>query len=223
MLKELVEKVGVVLAARAGPTVWPMLRRRPPAAAGRPSRPPPQLNSPGVLKVDPSDCLYGNFQGLPRLRSNIAEFLQEYTRSPTPVNPAHICIMNGTGTVIDTLTQVRPTPRATIRGAVAPDGQRTGRRLSWRGHDRRQVLCDPGDGMLIPTPFYGGFETDLEKRAGARCWEVQSSVGSGFHVGVPELEAALAAAQRAGAAAQTPAPRRVRGRCPNTLFELGSP
>jgi len=67
---------------------------------------------------------------------------------------------------------------------------------------RRQVLCDPGDGMLIPTPFYGGFETDLEKRAGARCWEVQSSVGSGFHIGVPEMEAALTAAQRAGTAAQ---------------------
>ena len=54
--------------------------------------------------------------------------------------------------------------------------------------------------MLIPTPFYGGFETDLEKRAGARCWEVQSSVGAGFQIGATELEAALASAQRAGTA-----------------------
>jgi len=86
-----------------------MLRHCPSVVAGRRAA---QLKSPDVLKVDPSDCLYGNFQGLPRLRSNIATFLQEYTRSPTPVNPAHICIMNGTGTVIDTLTQVRPTQRS---------------------------------------------------------------------------------------------------------------
>jgi hypothetical protein len=63
---------------------------------------------------------------------------------------------------------------------------------------RWQALCDPGDAMLIPTPFYGGFETDLERRAGARCWDVPSVAARGFQIDRRDLEDALAAAHRAG-------------------------
>ena len=52
--------------------------------------------------------------------------------------------------------------------------------------------------MLIPTPFYGGFETDLERRAGARCWNVPSTAAGNFQVTRADFEQALAAATHAG-------------------------
>ena len=101
-----------------------------------------------------------------RLRQAIAGFLTEHTRAPQALDPAALCVLNGAGTVIDTLMQ---------------------------------AICDPGDAMLIPTPFYGGFETDLERRAGARCWGVPTTSATQFQLSRADLEASLAAAARAGA------------------------
>uniref|UniRef100_UPI00358FB63D 1-aminocyclopropane-1-carboxylate synthase-like protein 1 n=1 Tax=Myxine glutinosa TaxID=7769 RepID=UPI00358FB63D len=63
------------------------------------------------------------------------------------------------------------------------------------------VLCDDGDGILIPTPYYGVIDNDLQYYSGVRTVHVplNSKVGAGetypFQLTVPKLEAALASAQ----------------------------
>ena len=57
--------------------------------------------------MHPIDVKYGAMQGQVRLRQAIAGFLTEQTHAPTPLDPETICVLNGAGTVIDTLVQVR--------------------------------------------------------------------------------------------------------------------
>jgi aspartate/methionine/tyrosine aminotransferase len=59
-------------------------------------------------------------------------------------------------------------------------------------------LCEPGDGILVPTPYYNGLDTDFGGRAAARIIPVASSSVDGFALHVDALEAALRDARRDG-------------------------
>jgi aspartate/methionine/tyrosine aminotransferase len=66
-----------------------------------------QLNTPAVSTVTVSDLCYGPMQGRLQLRRALAAFLRERTRAPAPLDPDAVCVLNGAGTVLDTLVQVR--------------------------------------------------------------------------------------------------------------------
>ena len=57
-------------------------------------------------------------------------------------------------------------------------------------------LCDPGDGVLVPTPSYNGFWADLEIRDEAVIVPVHRRPDDGFRLTTELLDAALAAADR---------------------------
>ena len=57
------------------------------------------------------DLLYGAMQGQLRLRQAIADFLTVQTGVRVRLNPESMCVLNGAGTVLDTVVQVgRPAP-----------------------------------------------------------------------------------------------------------------
>ncbi len=58
------------------------------------------------------------------------------------------------------------------------------------------VLCDPGDGVLVPTPSYTGFWADLETRDEVTIIPVHCSSEDGFVLTTELLDEALATADR---------------------------
>ncbi|MDH5372430.1 MAG: aminotransferase class I/II-fold pyridoxal phosphate-dependent enzyme [Acidimicrobiia bacterium] len=58
------------------------------------------------------------------------------------------------------------------------------------------ALCDPGDGVLVPTPSYAGFWADLETRDELKIVPVHCNSEEGFRLTRPLLDAALADAGR---------------------------
>lgn len=60
------------------------------------------------------------------------------------------------------------------------------------------ALCEPGDGIVVPTPYYNGLEVDFGGRAGARIIPAGLSSGDGFALRVDALEAAVRDARRDG-------------------------
>ncbi|KAL2920161.1 hypothetical protein HK105_200227 [Polyrhizophydium stewartii] len=63
-----------------------------------------------------------------------------------------------------------------------------------------QALTNPGDGVLIPTPYYGGFDFDTRMYAQAKIVEVPTSRESDFTVTVADLDAAMIRASEQGVA-----------------------
>ena len=57
-------------------------------------------------------------------------------------------------------------------------------------------LCDPGDGVLVPTPSYAGFWADLETRDGLRIVPVPARSDDDFRLTPDHFERALAGAGR---------------------------
>nr|XP_015213606.1 PREDICTED: 1-aminocyclopropane-1-carboxylate synthase-like protein 1 isoform X1 [Lepisosteus oculatus] len=76
--------------------------------------------------LTPELLQYSDLQGLRGFREETADFLTEYCRAPTPLNPEHIVVLNGCTSALAALTT---------------------------------VLMEPGDGYLIPSPYYGGIAT----------------------------------------------------------------
>lgn len=60
------------------------------------------------------------------------------------------------------------------------------------------TLCDPGDAILIPAPYYSGFDADLKLRAEVKPIPVPLSAEQGFALTVQDLEQALAQAKQNG-------------------------
>ncbi|CAL4952108.1 unnamed protein product [Urochloa decumbens] len=60
------------------------------------------------------------------------------------------------------------------------------------------ILANPGDALLIPTPYYPGFDRDLRWRTGVNIVPVHCDSSTGFQVTAAALEAAHAAAESAG-------------------------
>jgi aspartate/methionine/tyrosine aminotransferase len=58
------------------------------------------------------------------------------------------------------------------------------------------AICDPGDGVLIPTPSYSGFWADLETRNQLAIVPVHGSSEDGFQMTTEHLDAAAASAGR---------------------------
>ncbi len=56
------------------------------------------------------------------------------------------------------------------------------------------VICDPGDGVLVPTPSYAGFWPDLETRDALTIVPVDCSSANGFQLTPTLLDGAIAAA-----------------------------
>jgi aspartate/methionine/tyrosine aminotransferase len=60
------------------------------------------------------------------------------------------------------------------------------------------AICDPGDGVLLIAPYYGGFEMDLGKRAGVRIVQAAATEANNFHVSEAALQAAVDQAREKG-------------------------
>uniref|UniRef100_J3M5Y7 Aminotransferase class I/classII large domain-containing protein n=1 Tax=Oryza brachyantha TaxID=4533 RepID=J3M5Y7_ORYBR len=60
------------------------------------------------------------------------------------------------------------------------------------------ILADPGDALLIPTPYYPGFDRDLRWRTGVHVIPVHCDSGNGFQVTAAALQAAYDEAAAAG-------------------------
>ncbi|KAM0832279.1 hypothetical protein ACQ4PT_065003 [Festuca glaucescens] len=60
------------------------------------------------------------------------------------------------------------------------------------------ILANPGDALLIPTPYYPGFDRDLRWRTGVNIVPVHCHSANGFQVTVAALEAAYEEAAAAG-------------------------
>ncbi|XP_042400236.1 1-aminocyclopropane-1-carboxylate synthase 7-like, partial [Zingiber officinale] len=60
------------------------------------------------------------------------------------------------------------------------------------------ILADPGDCVLIPAPYYPGFDRDLRWRTGANIIPVHCNSSNGFQITTQNLEAAFAEAVAMG-------------------------
>ncbi|PKA56437.1 1-aminocyclopropane-1-carboxylate synthase 7 [Apostasia shenzhenica] len=56
------------------------------------------------------------------------------------------------------------------------------------------ILADPGDALLVPTPYYPGFDRDLQWRTGVSIVPVDCRSSNGFQLTLHSLESAYAAA-----------------------------
>ncbi|MET9731894.1 aminotransferase class I/II-fold pyridoxal phosphate-dependent enzyme [Streptomyces sp. NPDC006458] len=62
------------------------------------------------------------------------------------------------------------------------------------------ALCDPGDGIVVPTPYYGAFDTDLAGRSGAVLLPALPDPADGHGLSPESVCRVLYAARRAGTA-----------------------
>ncbi|MBW8799330.1 MAG: aminotransferase class I/II-fold pyridoxal phosphate-dependent enzyme [Streptomyces sp.] len=60
------------------------------------------------------------------------------------------------------------------------------------------ALCDPGEAIVVPTPCYGAFDTDLAGRSGARLLPAPPDARDGHALSVPAVDRTLAEARRDG-------------------------
>ncbi|RCV25060.1 hypothetical protein SETIT_5G136200v2 [Setaria italica] len=60
------------------------------------------------------------------------------------------------------------------------------------------ILANPGDALLIPTPYYPGFDRDLRWRTGVNIVPVHCDSANGFQVTAAALQAAYEEAEAAG-------------------------
>lgn len=59
-----------------------------------------------------------------------------------------------------------------------------------------KVLCDPGDAVLVPSPYYGGFDADLKYGAKVYCVPVPHTTEDCLEVTEEALEKALSTSKR---------------------------
>ncbi|MFJ5774851.1 aminotransferase class I/II-fold pyridoxal phosphate-dependent enzyme [Streptomyces sp. NPDC093094] len=60
------------------------------------------------------------------------------------------------------------------------------------------VLCDPGDAIVVPTPYYGAFDTDLAGRSGARLLPAPPDPADGHGLWPQGVRRVLEEARRTG-------------------------
>jgi aspartate/methionine/tyrosine aminotransferase len=60
------------------------------------------------------------------------------------------------------------------------------------------VLCDPGDGILVPAPYYSALDVDLVGRSGARLIPIPQDGATGFRLDPGRIDRALRDAARDG-------------------------
>jgi aspartate/methionine/tyrosine aminotransferase len=64
------------------------------------------------------------------------------------------------------------------------------------------TLCDPGEAIMVPAPYYAAFDSDLTARSGARLVPVAMSSDAGFALDPAALDRALTVARREGVTAR---------------------
>ncbi|MFB0631605.1 aminotransferase class I/II-fold pyridoxal phosphate-dependent enzyme [Streptomyces sp. AB3(2024)] len=60
------------------------------------------------------------------------------------------------------------------------------------------VLCDPGEAIVVPAPYYGAFDTDLGGRSGARILPAPLEPADGFRLSAEAVDRALKQASAEG-------------------------
>lgn len=60
------------------------------------------------------------------------------------------------------------------------------------------ALCDPGEAIVVPAPYYSGFDVNLAGRSGARLLPAPSSASDGFRLPVSTVDRVLTEARRNG-------------------------
>jgi len=60
------------------------------------------------------------------------------------------------------------------------------------------ALCDPGEAIIVPSPYYGAFDTDLTARSGARLVAAPGERGDQFRPSAQAVDRAAVLARRAG-------------------------
>jgi aspartate/methionine/tyrosine aminotransferase len=60
------------------------------------------------------------------------------------------------------------------------------------------ALCDPGDAVIVPAPYYSGFDADLTAHSGARIVPAPGGPGDGFRLSAAAVESAFGRARAAG-------------------------
>ena len=60
------------------------------------------------------------------------------------------------------------------------------------------TLCDPGQAIIVPAPYYAAFDTDLCGRSGARLIPVPSAASAGFQLDPLAVDQVLTETQRHG-------------------------
>ncbi|MFE0107446.1 aminotransferase class I/II-fold pyridoxal phosphate-dependent enzyme [Streptomyces sp. NPDC059009] len=62
------------------------------------------------------------------------------------------------------------------------------------------ALCDPGEAIVVPAPYYGAFDTDLAGRSGARIIPAPLRADNGFRLDAAAVDRALTEARAQGEA-----------------------
>lgn len=81
-----------------------------------------RLTQGDMLHVEPSLLQYPDWRGHLFLREEVAKFLSFYCKSPAPLKPENVVVLNGCASLFSALAT---------------------------------VLCEAGEALLIPTPYYG--------------------------------------------------------------------
>ncbi|GAB1286608.1 1-aminocyclopropane-1-carboxylate synthase-like protein 1 [Apodemus speciosus] len=81
-----------------------------------------RLTQGDMLHVEPSLLQYPDWRGHLFLREEVAKFLTFYCKSPAPLKPENVVVLNGCASLFSALAT---------------------------------VLCEAGEALLIPTPYYG--------------------------------------------------------------------
>ena len=119
----------------------------------------PQIQASRSLS--PDSLGYDSMVGSQDFREVLASFLSR-TFVGRPIDPAHLAVLNGVGSVLELLFY---------------------------------VICDPGDGVLVPTPSYTGFWADLETRDEVNIIPVHTSSAGGFRLTIDQLDDAVDSAE----------------------------
>ncbi len=128
--------------------------------------------------------------------TRMSEVLAERLARARPVPPAGLGYDAMVGTLPFREQLARFMGRALFGRSVAPDRLAV---LAGAGAVLEilfYVLCDPGDGVLVPTPSYAGFWADLETRDGLTIVPVHRRADDGYALTVEALDRAVAGAGR---------------------------
>ncbi|XP_064169946.1 1-aminocyclopropane-1-carboxylate synthase-like protein 1 isoform X2 [Anguilla rostrata] len=94
-----------------------------------------RLMQADMLHMDPALLEYPDRKGHSFLREEVASFLTEYCKAPSPLEPENVVVMSGCSSLFSSIAA---------------------------------VTCDPGDAILVPTPFYGAIREDVALYSGVR-------------------------------------------------------
>lgn len=149
-----------------------------------------------ALQLDPEDIRYGCMVGGESVREALARFVNHFLRVPEALHiRAGDVVVGGIAwnhALYERITPSRShhallhlqhSPRATFAQLTNGCGSAV--------ESLFHVLCDEGDGVLLPAPAYGGFDMDVERRARVQLVHVHGRSVDGYAVHEHDLVEAL--------------------------------